>query len=493
MCGICGFVGPPPSPDLAAVQAMCEVLEHRGPDGQGEMAIRSRERGRELEGWLGHRRLKIIDLTEAAGQPMANESGDVVLTYNGEVYNFRELRSSLEAAGHRFRSTGDTEVVLRAYEEWGEDFVRQLDGMFALAIWDGPRGRLVLARDRTGKKPLYYTELGGRLAFASEIKALLSAPWIPARADLTKLPEYLTFGYVPHPATFYEGIVQVPPAATVVYDADGVHGPYPYWDALPAPDQVDTGEGTDAVVRLLRDATTSRLVSDVPLGALLSGGIDSSIVVGLMAEAAAEPVHTFSIGFPDEPSFDERPYARRVAEHFGTRHTGFAVKAAAVGLLGELLWHHDQPFADSSAIPTYLVSGLAREHVTIVLNGDGGDEVFGGYDRFVAAKMSGLIPPRFAAVARRGTRILPRSHGYYSVRRRADRFLERGERPLRDRYQSWIAVMNEELLSETLARAGRAHGDMSSVTSSMDAYYARAAGAPPLDQILYANFKTYLP
>jgi asparagine synthase (glutamine-hydrolysing) len=494
MCGICGYVGPSDAAlDLGSARAMRDALRHRGPDGAGEALLSPLDGGGDLRGWLGHRRLKIIDLTPAAHQPMANEDGSVVLVYNGEIYNFRELRRELEGRGFRFRSSGDTEVVLRAYEAFGDDFVRRLDGMFALGVWDARKTRLLLARDRVGKKPLFYADRGDRIAFASEIKSLLLCPWIPRSMDAERLPEYLTFGYVPNPRTFYKTIRQIPPASLVAFDRDGLTGPHEYWDALPEQLDVPASDTASRVADLLRAATRRRMVSDVPLGALLSGGIDSSIVVGLMSEASAEPVHTFSIGFPDEPSFDERAPARRVADHFGTRHTEFAVQLDAVALMDRLLWHHDQPYVDSSAIPTYIVSRLAREHVTVVLNGDGGDEVFGGYDRFVAAAISRRLPPRVARAARWATSVLHRDHGYYSSRRRAERFLELAESPVTDRYQSWIAVANRELLRKLLAPSLRELARPPGVEASMLTQYERASYLPFLDQIVFANFKTYLP
>jgi len=268
-----------------------------------------------------------------------------------------------------------------------------------------------------------------------------------------------------------------------------------YWDPLPenGPALRPTAQVCSRVRDLLGEATQRRMISDVPLGALLSGGIDSSLVVGLMTQASTEPVHTFSIGFPDEPSFDERSYAQDVAQHFGTRHTDFAVQVDAVGLMDRLLWHHDQPYADSSAIPTYVVSRLAREHVTVVLNGDGGDEVFGGYDRFVAAAISRKVPPALARGLRSGLGVFPVRHGYYSLRRRAERFLERADAPVKDRYQSWIAVLNEDLLADVLGPGLRDSPQATEVMASMQGHYDRAGHLPELDQILYANFKTYLP
>jgi asparagine synthase (glutamine-hydrolysing) len=476
--------------NVEAVRAMTKTLIHRGPDGDGEHPLRSRDRRRPLEGWFGHRRLRILDLTAAAEQPMVTEHGSIALTFNGEVYNYRELRKALAAKGHSFRSSGDTEVVLRAYVEWGEDFLRLIDGMFALAIWDSARGRLLMVRDRAGKKPLFYSELGGRLSFASEIKALLALPWLRGEPDTARLPEYLFHGYVPHPGTFYRGILQVPPASVVSYDAEGVHGPSRYWDARSDGEPCAPDEGiAHTIGRLVRKAVERRMVADVPLGALLSGGVDSSTVVGLMSQSSEEPVRTFSVGFPDEPSFDERAYARTVAAHFGTQHREFTVRADAAALMDKLLWHHDQPYADSSAIPTYLISQLAREHVTVVLTGDGGDEVFGGYERFAAAAFARPLPPTLASAARFAVRQLPHSDGYHGLRRALERYFAGAELPTLDRYSTWVSVFDRELLAELLLN----EENLDAGPASLRAAYGRAGALDPLDQILYANFCTYLP
>jgi asparagine synthase (glutamine-hydrolysing) len=469
---------------------MRDTLQHRGPDGPGELAVAAPASG--MHGWLGHRRLKVIDVTDSAHQPMVGANGDVALTYNGEVYNFRELRRELEARGHRFTSSGDTEVVLRAYEEWGEAFLERIDGMFALAIWDARSGRLLLARDRTGKKPLFYCVQDGRISFGSEIKALLACPWIDAQPEFGNLAEMLAFGYVPYPRTLLKGIRQVPPASVLIYGADGVEVERRYWDATPAQsrEQARSPE-PERIAELLAAATERRMIADVPLGALLSGGIDSSLVVGLMSRATSEPVRTFSVGFADE-SFDERSYAKIVAERFGTQHTEYVVKPDAVALLDRLVWHHDQPFADSSAIPTYLVCQLAREHVTVVLNGDGGDEVFGGYDRFRAAALAERLPDAAMRLGRNAIRLLPVNQGYYSFRRRLDRFTELAGMSPEQRYQSWVGVMGRDMIAPMLAPLGELAG-AERAERSMDVAYERVAGAPTLDRILYANFVTYLP
>lgn len=491
MCGICGIVGPQTDRiDPHVKRRMTHVLAHRGPDGTGSAELAGAD-GVGLTGWFGHRRLKILDLSELAHQPMLSDDGLITLTYNGEIYNFADLRVELEARGRRFRSRGDTEVVLRAFEEWGADFVTRLDGMFALAVWDGRSGRLVLARDRTGKKPLFYSTDGTRMAFGSEIKALVQCPWVPREPAWDVLPEFLLYGYAPNPSTMFRGVVQVPPASTVVFDRAGVHPPERYWSPLvTASSRGPTAELLEEIVVNTRRAVVKRMVSDVPIGALLSGGIDSSLVVAFMQQASSEPIHTFSIGFPDDASYDERRYARLVADHYKTDHTEFAVSMDAVALLDRVLWHHDQPYADSSAIPTFIVSGLARERVSVVLNGDGGDEIFGGYDRFTAAALSRALPRGAIGPARRAARALPINTGYYSVRRRAERFLELADAPVEDRYQGWISVFRPEVLPE-LMRGPAPRRDQ--LVRSMNAHYGDVSHLPALDRIMYANFMTYLP
>ena len=495
MCGICGWVGRNARPeDIEAGPELRDTLVHRGPDGAGGIAIESSPAAPPMRGWLGHRRLRIIDLSSAADQPMRNPDGTVFLTYNGEVYNFQDLRRELAAQGYEFSSTGDTEVVLRAYEAWGADFVERIDGMFALAIWDARLGRLLLARDRIGKKPLFYSEHDDRLTFGSEIKALLAAPWIERRPDPHRLPQFLTYGYAPHPYTMFEGIRQLPPATMLLYDGTGAPTLRRYWSpvAKRAGESPSVEQQVREIPRLLEAATRRRMIADVPMGALLSGGIDSSLVVGLMARTAEEPIRTFCAGFEDDLSFDERPYARIVSERFGTRHEEFAVRADAVALLDRLLWHHDQPFADSSAIPTYLISELARQRVTVVLNGDGGDEVFGGYERFAAVALAEALPTWPLPALRMLARMLPRNHGYYSLRRRLERFAQRTDEDPRARYASWISVISEDLLEQLLPPELMEGGD-TAPEFPMAECYERTADLPVLDQVLYANFSTYLP
>jgi asparagine synthase (glutamine-hydrolysing) len=376
MCGICGIVSRDGAPvEAAALGRMATALAHRGPDDHGLHVAGG--------AGLGHRRLAIIDLTPDGHQPMANEDGTVHVVFNGEIYNFLELRPHLEKRGHRFRSRSDTEVILHLYEEHGTDCLRHLRGMFAFAIWDAPRRRLFAARDRLGKKPLYYARTPGGLLFASEIKGVLAEGSVPRRPHAEALHHYLTYQCVPSPLTAFEGIERLPPAHFLIYEGGGLrverYWRLAYGPKLRAPDAELAAELRER----LREAVRLRLVSDVPLGAFLSGGVDSSAVVALMSEAGGGPVRTFSIGFTEE-EFDELPYARQVAERFGTRHTEWVVEPRALEILPRLVWHFDEPFADPSAIPTWHVSRLAREQVTVALNGDGGDEAFAGYGRYLA-------------------------------------------------------------------------------------------------------------
>ncbi|HEX6975248.1 MAG TPA: asparagine synthase (glutamine-hydrolyzing), partial [Vicinamibacterales bacterium] len=382
MCGIAGFadssrplagVTPRNESQLALVHRMCEVIRHRGPDDEGIHV--------EPGVGLGMRRLSIIDLS-TGHQPIHNEDRTVWLVFNGEIYNYRELRRALESAGHRFYTSSDTETIVHAYEEWGEGAFARLRGMFGIALWDRPRRTLLLARDRSGMKPLHYAERNGRLYFGSEIKSLLAAGAVDREIDLEALDHYLSFLYAPRDRALFKGVRKLPPGHYLRWQ-DGRCDVRKYWEISAT--ETFTGSADEAAVALrgvLAGAVRSHMMSDVPLGAFLSGGVDSSIVVGLMAEASSRPVQTFSIGF-DDPRFDELEHARTVAKHFGTDHHEFVVRPDGLSILDRMVQHFDEPFADSSAIPTWYVSEMARRHVTVVLSGDGGDELFGGYDRYL--------------------------------------------------------------------------------------------------------------
>src|SRR5437660_1665889 len=373
MCGIAGFLNLAESRAQAEqlIERMCEVMRHRGPDAQGCWCDQTMA--------LGMRRLAIID--RAGGQqPLFNEDDSVLVVFNGELYNYRDLREQLQRRGHRFGTLSDTEVIVHAYEEYGTACPQHLRGMFAFALWDRARQRLLLARDRFGKKPLHYFWDGRRLLFASEIKALLHAG-IPRRLNHQALDEFLLYRYVPTPHTLFEQVYKLPAAHTLVYE-HGHLSLQPYWHLSFAPTCHDDEATAIARTRaLLEEAVRIRLMSEVPLGAFLSGGLDSSVVVALMSQVMEQPVKTFAIGFEDE-AYNELPSARRVARHFGTQHQELVVRPDLVAVLPQLVWAYDEPFADSSMLPTYYVSKLAREQVSVALTGDGGDEIFGGYEQY---------------------------------------------------------------------------------------------------------------
>ncbi len=374
MCGIAGQArcdGEAVSPDL--VGAMCARLEHRGPDSLGL----------HVDGpvGLGIRRLRVIDLA-TGDQPLYNEDRSVAVVLNGEIYNYRELRARLVANGHRFATDGDTEVIAHLYEEEGADCVKSLNGMFAFALWDQRRGELIVARDRIGKKPLFYAARDGAISFASELWALLGDGEIPRALDPDALDRFFTYTYVPSPYSAFAAVRKLPPASLLRWRA-GEMQIERYWK-LDYAAKLEVGSEAEAgeLVRdALRDATRRRMVADVPLGAFLSGGVDSTAVVAAMAEQSPQPVKTFSIGFETE-GFDELPFARAVAERFGTDHHELVVRPDAVDLLPKMVRHYGEPFADHSAIPSFYLAEMARRHVTVALNGDGGDEAFGGYGRY---------------------------------------------------------------------------------------------------------------
>ncbi len=376
MCGICGVVntdrGEPV--DVRLIAHMRDTLAHRGPDDKGAYI------GPGVG--LGHRRLSIIDLRPEGRQPMANEDGSVRIVFNGEIYNFKEHREWLLSRGHRFKSRTDTEVIIHLYEEMGVECLKLLRGMFAFAIWDEGKRLLFIARDRLGKKPLYYRFDECRFMFASEIKALLAHPSVGAEPDPAAINHYLAFGYVPGTQSAFKGIQKLPPAHYLTL-CQGRIETHRYWRVHYLPKfEFDEREACEQIIQRLKEAVRLRMISDVPLGAFLSGGIDSSAVVAMMAQLSSKPVKTFSIGF-NEPRYDERNYAREIARRFETEHYEFTVLPDTIDVLDKLVWHYDEPYADSSALPTYYLCKLAREHVTVALNGDAGDENFAGYPKYL--------------------------------------------------------------------------------------------------------------
>lgn len=378
MCGICGKLSlSSEDVERQALARMCGALVHRGPDAEGI----------HVEGPIGlaQRRLSIIDLSAAAVAPLPNEDRTIWVTLNGEIYNFQELRAELVSRGHQFRTFTDTEAIVHLYEDYGVECLSRLRGMFAFALWDGPQQRLFLARDRLGKKPVFYSKTAGSLLFASSIAALLTNPELSRTPNYRALDDFLTYQYVPSPQTAFVGIQKLPPAHFLTCNRQGQLRIERYWRP-PAPVQgarqtVDDRALEAEVVRRLDEAVRARLIADVPLGAFLSGGIDSSAIVALMARGSDRPVKTFSIGFEDR-EFDELPYARRLAQRYRTDHHEFVVRADAARVLPELVRHYGEPFADPSSVPTYYLSKVTRQHVTVALSGDGGDENFAGYENY---------------------------------------------------------------------------------------------------------------
>jgi len=360
--------------DKDDVKAMAEVLYHRGLDGGGIYVHRNVG--------LAHRRLAIIDLREVANQPMSNEDGSVWVTFNGEIYNFQELREDLERQGHQFRTSSDTEVIVHAYEEYGRECVKKFRGMFAFAIWDVRTQTLFLARDRVGKKPLYYHMGSDRFLFGSEIKAILAERSVVPRPDPSSLNHFLALQYIPSPRTAFQGIQKLP-AAHWLELREGQVRIERYWSLRYLPKRcLSLPQALEEFNWHLREAVRLRMISDVPLGAFLSGGMDSSAVVSAMSQYGSSSVQTFCAGF-DQGEFDERQFAKNVAVHLGTKHTELLVHAPVQDILPKLIWHYDEPLGDSSALPSYAIAGLTRQYVTVVLNGDGGDESFAGYDRYL--------------------------------------------------------------------------------------------------------------
>jgi len=423
MCGIFGVVFADPNRSIDHHAAVAS-LRHRGPDANAII---------EGDGFaFGHARLAVIDLSIAGAQPMMSDDRRTIVVFNGEIYNHHQLRKELESENFVFHSRSDTEVILNGYRAWGADVVRRLDGMFAIAVFDVPSQTLLMARDRTGKKPIFYAYENGMLRFASEPKAIFASGVNP-EVDADSLPMLLSLGYVPAPWSPFRGIAQLPPASLLTLARGGEPRIRRYWmPRFTLPPRHTTVHASAGEVRqLLIDAVRRRLESDVPLGAFLSGGLDSTIVVGVMSRLLGYKVKTFSLGFSADPRYDETRYAREVATSFETQHEEFIVNSTfSPDLLDELVRAHDAPFGDSSAIPMSIVSRLARQHVTVALTGDGGDDVFCGYDRFLVAEALERVPPRLGEIARRASELIPRSGRERSVFGRARRLLSAAGTPL---------------------------------------------------------------
>lgn len=483
MCGICGKLSLSLSKavERSEIEAMCGSIHHRGPDEQGFY----------VKGpvGLGSARLAIIDVA-GGHQPLHNEDSTIWCVFNGEIYNFLELRTELLSRGHQFATRSDTEVMIHLYEEYGDAFVERLQGMFAVAIWDERRERLVLARDRLGIKPLFWTIHDGALIFGSEIKVLLTAD-VPRRVDPLALHDYLSFDYVPGPRTMFEGIQKLQAGHLLIWD--GSIRLHRYWD-LPGRTKQLPGDVDELRVQLrglLEDAVRDAMVSDVPVGAFLSGGLDSSIVVALMAQVASQPVRTFAVGFR-ERSYNELPYAREVAQRYGTQHHEFIVEPHIDEVIHEIVDHFDEPFADSSAVAAYYVSEVASKHVKVVMSGDGGDEIFGGYTIYQADRLANLYRrlPRLL-----GERAIPRIVGKLPASDRKmswdlklRRFVEHARRDPLAAHGSWRLIFTEEMKERLYAGDGQHQDSVELLRAYFDGYPDNDA----LNRFMYVDTKVSL-
>ena len=487
MCGIHGIVYLDGTPvDPALLSGMGRVTMHRGPDDEGVHADGACA--------IGMRRLSIIDLA-GGHQPLSNADGTLWVVCNGEIYNFRELRSELVARGHGFKTGSDSEVIIHGYAEWGDDFIHRLNGMFGFALWDARRRRLVIGRDRLGVKPIYVYRDARRLAFASEAKALLALPGVAAEIDRTALHSYLNLGYVAAPQSIFRGITKLPPATVLSVEGARVEQRR-YWRV---PDETDRGPGEREWIERIRvrleESVRMQMVSDVPIGAFLSGGVDSSTVVGFMAAHSNQPIRTYAIGFEGTAAddyYNELPYARRVAELFHTDHHEIVVRPDVVALLPRLLWHMDEPLSDTAFITTYLVSEFARREVTVILSGVGGDELFGGYRRYLGNHYQAYFD-RLPAWARRAASAvgehLPsdRHSPLLNLSRLAKGFLEGADLPFEDRYRAYVQVFPADEVRRLLRADGAAGPD------AIGEAFEHALGEDALNRMLAVDAETQLP
>jgi asparagine synthase (glutamine-hydrolysing) len=492
MCGICGINqnNQTPAP-LSLLQEMTRTMHHRGPDDEGFVQIDGAS--------LGFQRLSIIDLS-GGHQPMSNETDSLWITFNGEIYNFQSLREQLEKTGrHRFKTASDTEIILHLYEEYGEDCLSHMRGMFSFAIWDRKKKRLFAARDRFGKKPFFYFPLpAGGIAYASELKALRRHPQCPSEVSLQSIQLFLSLQYIPAPRTIYDGVFKLPAAHCLTWSSSEGIRVRRYWDLRYEPKEALSYD--EAKTRLrdrLRESVRLRMISDVPLGAFLSGGIDSSIVVALMAQQSAQPIKTFCIGFEEE-AYSELPYAREVASRYQTDHHEFIVKPELIDVLPKLAWYYSEPFADSSALPSYYLTRETRKHVTVALNGDGGDESFGGYLRYRAMwlmKFWNTLPqPLRSALARAGEKI-PAGQAPISLPGRIQRLLAVGALDEMPQYLRTMEYIHREEQRELWAAPHQSLFQQKELLNHQlyDETLRRYAPAAALDRYMFLDLNHYLP
>jgi asparagine synthase (glutamine-hydrolysing) len=489
MCGIVGFVNRKGSADRVVLERMCEAIAHRGPDDDGFYTNENAA--------IGMRRLAIIDVA-GGKQPIHNADRTKWIVFNGEIYNFQEIRRGLDERGHRFYTNSDTEAILHLYDEFGPDCLHHLRGMFAFAIWDEKEKTLFIARDRVGKKPLLYShQANGDLIFGSEFQALLQYPSISREVDMQAIDSYLSYLCIPAPQTAFKQIRKLEPGHWLRWK-DGEIETHRYW----LPDfskkiKISEEDAIEETTRILRESTRLRMISEVPLGAFLSGGVDSSAVVALMAQESDKPVKTFSIGFEDQ-DFSELKYAKRVAEHVGADYHEFIVKPDAMEVLPILVEHYGEPYADSSAIPTYYVSKETRKHVTVALNGDGGDESFAGYERYAAmqaAELYNKVPRALRKLfIEAPVNLLPTSEIRKTRARDLKRFLKAASLPRKERYFRWMTTFTgdakTELYTKDFAAEAALGGDAADL---LYGWFAKANGSGLLDATLLTDQMTYLP
>ena len=492
MCGIFGIVsirGEELSSCLSFSSTnVVNVLRHRGPDDSGYFADSSV--------YLGHRRLSIIDL-EAGRQPIFNEDDSKGIIFNGEIYNFKEIRERLISKGHLFRTNSDTEVILHGYEEWGVNCVHELRGMFAFAVWDRRERKLFVARDRLGIKPVFYAVVGDLLYFASEMKALLQFPWFPREISENGLAAYFTLAYVPAPMTIFKHIRKLPAGHTLCVENNEVRI-QKYWDLQFEPDRSKTeGYFTEGILGLLQEAVTLRMISDVPVGAFLSGGIDSGTVVSLMARAGSEPVRTFSMGFGGNVGgyLDERKYAREIAARYGALHREFEVLPKVSDIIRDIVRAFDEPFADPTTIPSYYLCKMTRQNVKVALSGLGGDEVFGGYERYLGFRLSGLyrlLPEILREKLIRSVfeKIPERADGHYTVNH-LKRFVRAVSLDADERYFGFLTMLGGRKI-QILAQQERYDGNFDHCRELILGYFNADNAREPLDRVFYCDIKSYL-
>lgn len=504
MCGIAGTVWRNASSGISreTLGRMTDAISHRGPD-DSQIWIQTDHHdayGRNVGIGLGFRRLSIIDL-QGARQPMANEDCNVQMVFNGEIYNYQSLRKRLQGGGHRFATDGDGESILHLYEDLGTDCFAQLNGMFAIAIWDASKNRLVLARDRIGQKPLYYScndnGVSGedRIVFGSELKSLAAVDGVCKEVDPAAIDEFLTYQYIPHPGTIWKGVHKLPPGHFAVFQ-DGKVTVTRYWNFDPATETpISAGDARDQLRELLNDSVKLRMQSDVPLGSFLSGGIDSSLITAIAQSHSSEPVRTFSIGFP-VADFDETKYAAQVAKHLGTRHQRFEVSPSGVDVIDKLVWHYDEPFGDSSAVPTWYLSEMTRGEVTVALSGDGGDELFAGYERYQALWLSRHLQRLFPFHRLPGIGLiqrLPDSNKQRSLIRRGKRFLEAFGQPTARRYLNWLQIFPESMRGSLYTDDFARSLPNADPFDFLDSVWQRSHGRDVVSQASMSDVLSYLP